>query len=118
MQESLRKNKFLSECSAGRAEKNGAEYEELLEEIKALRNALNHRDKKTLDLKLANETAIELSEKLNKSLVEEKAKHALEHDQLNEKHKSVVNNLEKSLTLENKRLADNILTDKKMGAGT
>ena len=87
-----------------------------MEEIKALRNALNHRDKETLDLKLANETAIELSEKLNKSLVEERAKHALEHDQLNEKHKSVVNNLEKSLTLKNKRLADNILTDKKNGS--
>ena len=46
-------------------------------------------------------------------MVEEKAKHAIEHDQLNEKHKSVVNNLEKSLTLENKRLAGNILTEKR-----
>ena len=96
-------------------EKNTTEnVEQLLEEINVLKNALDYRDEEILNLKVENQAAKEVSEKLSKALSEEKAK-VLENDQLTEKYKSVGNNLEKAnkeLEKENKSLAENILIDR------
>ena len=96
-------------------EKNTTEnVEQLLEEINVLKNALDYRDEEILNLKVENQAAKEVSEKLSKALSEEKEK-VLENDQLTEKYKSVANNLEKAnkeLEIENKSLAENILIDR------
>ena len=96
-------------------EKNTTEnVQQLLEEINVLKNALDYRDEEILNLKVENQAAKEVSEKLSKALSEEIAK-VLENDQLTEKYKSVGNNLEKAnkeLEKENKSLAENILIDR------
>ena len=66
-------------------------------EIKTLENELNDRDNEVLSLQIAKKAAEEVSEKLNRSLVENRSKWAEEKMQLLKEHRNEVKAWKKDL---------------------